>query len=54
MIQNVAIGIAKETEYLHKNEVVHRDLQPKNVGLNEDGLPKTFNLGFAHNHRKIN
>lgn len=47
MVQKVAIGIAKGLQYLHENGVILRDLKPDNVGFDENGTPKIFDLGFA-------
>jgi len=47
MVQKVAIGIAKGLQYLHENGVILRDLKPDNVGFDENGVPKIFDLGFA-------
>jgi serine/threonine protein kinase len=47
MVENVAIGIAKGMEYLHQQGVVVSDLKPDNVGFDEKGKPKIFDLGFA-------
>lgn len=54
-INNVALGVAKGMEYLHKNNVVFRDLKPDNVGFDIHGKPIIFDLGFArelHNVQK--
>jgi len=47
MVQKVAIGIARGLQYLHENGVILRDLKPDNVGFDENGTPKIFDLGFA-------
>jgi serine/threonine protein kinase len=53
-IQNVALGVAKGMEYLHQNGVVLRDLKPDNVGFDEDGTPKIFDLGLAREVQTLN
>lgn len=54
-IENVALGVARGMEYLHKNNVIFRDLKPDNVGFDIHGKPIIFDLGFArelHNVQK--
>ena len=46
-IENVALGIAKGLEYLHKNGVIFRDLKPQNIGFNREDNPVIFDFGFA-------
>lgn len=44
---NVAFGIASALEYLHKKNIVFRDLKPDNVGFDERGTAKLFDFGMA-------
>eukprot|EP00547_Thalassionema_nitzschioides_P004655 CAMPEP_0194215092 /NCGR_PEP_ID=MMETSP0156-20130528/16616_1 /TAXON_ID=33649 /ORGANISM="Thalassionema nitzschioides, Strain L26-B" /LENGTH=307 /DNA_ID=CAMNT_0038943515 /DNA_START=81 /DNA_END=1001 /DNA_ORIENTATION=+ len=44
---NVAFGIASALEYLHKKNIVFRDLKPDNVGFDERGTVKIFDFGMA-------
>lgn len=46
-VSSVAMGVAKGMEYLHEKGVALRDLKPDNVGFDETGTPKIFDLGFA-------
>jgi serine/threonine protein kinase len=46
-IKSIGVGVAQGMEYLHQQGVVLRDLKPDNVGFDEDGIPKIFDLGFA-------
>lgn len=46
----IAIGVAQGLEYLHDKAnppVIHRDLTPSNILLDEDFNPKLSNLGLA-------
>jgi serine/threonine protein kinase len=53
-LQRVALGVAKGVEYLHQNGVILRDLKPDNVGFDEDGTPKIFDLGLAREVQTLN
>ncbi len=46
-VASVAMGVAKGMEYLHSQGVALRDLKPDNIGFDEHGVPKIFDLGFA-------
>ena len=46
-VASVAVGVAKGMEYLHSQGVALRDLKPDNIGFDEKGVPKLFDLGFA-------
>ena len=46
-VSSVAMGVAKGMEYLHSQGVALRDLKPDNIGFDEQGVPKIFDLGFA-------
>ena len=39
--------IADALEYLHKQNIVFRDLKPDNIGFDEDGTIKLFDFGLA-------
>jgi transitional endoplasmic reticulum ATPase len=43
----VAFGIAKGLSALHKRDIVHRDLSPKNILLDNEGQAKIADLGLA-------
>ena len=43
IIRDVANGLA----YLHKNDIVHRDLRPAHIWLTESGVPKIIEFGSA-------
>jgi serine/threonine protein kinase len=53
-LQSVALGVAKGMDYLHQNGVVLRDLKPDNVGFDEEGTPKIFDLGLAREFHTLN
>lgn len=46
-LQEIALGIARGMEYLHKNSIVLRDLKPHNVGFDRAGVPRIFDFGLA-------
>jgi serine/threonine protein kinase len=43
----VALGVAAGMEFLHNNEVIHRDLKPQNVFLSPEGRPVVADFGTA-------
>ncbi|KAL3811920.1 hypothetical protein ACHAXA_002537 [Cyclostephanos tholiformis] len=43
----VARDISSALEYLHRNDIVYRDLKPDNVGFNIEGELKIFDFGLA-------
>lgn len=52
-VSSVALGVAKGMEYLHSQGVALRDLKPDNIGFDEHGVPKIFDLGFAREAHTI-
>ena len=52
-IQTAAIGVAAGMEYLHRKNVVLRDLKPENVGFDEKGVVKLFDFGFAREAHSV-
>ncbi|KAL9185459.1 hypothetical protein ACHAXT_003236 [Thalassiosira profunda] len=44
---SVARDIASALEYLHKQDIVYRDLKPDNIGFNSEGELKMFDFGLA-------
>ena len=44
---NVALPLAKALAYLHSQDICHRDVKPGNIGFDEDGVLKVFDLGIA-------
>ena len=43
MMEGITSGVTKA----HQNGVVHRDLKPQNIIINEDGTPKIMDFGIA-------
>jgi serine/threonine protein kinase/tetratricopeptide (TPR) repeat protein len=43
----IAMGIASGLSYAHERGIVHRDLEPANVLLTEEGHPKLIDFGLA-------
>mmetsp|Transcript_17777 Transcript_17777/g.24693 ORF Transcript_17777/g.24693 Transcript_17777/m.24693 type:complete len:452 (+) Transcript_17777:64-1419(+) len=46
-IESVALPVAKAMDYLHKKNIVFRDLKPSNLGFDADGNIKVFDFGLA-------
>jgi len=44
---NVALQLAKAIEYLHSQNMMHRDIKPTNVGFDDNGVVKLFDFGLA-------
>ena len=40
-------GVAKTMPFLHSNNILHRDLEPQNVLLDEYLFPKLGDFGFS-------
>ena len=52
---NIAIQIAQALEYLHKNQIIHKDIKPSNIIINQQtGLVKLTDFGIASRLNKEN
>ncbi|RZC09943.1 Proline-rich receptor-like protein kinase PERK12 isoform D [Glycine soja] len=49
---NVAIGAAKGLLYLHKNNIIHRDVRPNNILITHDYQPLLGDFGLARNQNQ--
>jgi serine/threonine protein kinase len=46
-IHRVALPIAKTLEYLHSQNIIFRDVKPRNIGFDVHGTVKLFDFGLA-------
>ena len=46
-IIDLMMGISAGVSKAHQNGVVHRDLKPQNIIINEEGVPKIMDFGIA-------
>ncbi|MHC4871617.1 MAG: protein kinase domain-containing protein [Planctomycetota bacterium] len=44
---SIARQVAEGLAYAHENNIVHRDIKPDNILLDENGIPKITDLGLA-------
>ena len=47
--RKLALGFLRGLEFLHKNQIVHRDIRPQNVLINEDDEVKIVDFGISRN-----
>ena len=46
-VKDVAIGLVKGLQFLHKNGVVHRDIKPSNIGFDDSNNVVLFDFGLS-------
>ena len=46
-VQRIAKDIIKGIDYMHRNNIVHRDIKPQNIMLDRDGCAKIGDFGSA-------
>ena len=44
---DIALSLAGALTYAHSQRIFHRDLKPRNVGIDEDGTVRLFDFGIA-------
>ena len=42
------VAVARAVQFAHERGVIHRDLKPGNILVDEDGRPKILDFGIAH------
>ncbi|WP_245887474.1 serine/threonine-protein kinase [Umezawaea tangerina] len=47
-VRSVGAAVADALSYVHARGVVHRDVKPSNILLDEDGVPYLADFGLAH------
>ena len=47
------LGVSKGLLYLHKNNILHRDIKPKNILIGNDNEAKIIDFGLSKIQRKL-
>lgn len=47
--ENIIVQVASALEYLHKKDIIHRDIKPQNFKIQQDGCVKMLDFGIAKN-----
>jgi serine/threonine protein kinase len=50
IIKSYLYQVLKGLAYCHENRVIHRDLKPKNLLIDKEGLIKICDFGLARNY----
>ena len=48
-VRELALDLLSALHYLHRHRILHRDVKPQNVLIDEDGRAKLCDFGFARN-----
>lgn len=49
---NIALGVARGLNYLHQNNIIHRDMRPNNILINHEFEPLLGDFGLAKTQKE--